>query len=528
MANEHSEMTSINAGQAAAQDVVFIFLGNPSAYDPAPAEVERIDTHAAVVFLAGNFAYKIKRALRLPYLDFGTLEKRRAVCAHELEINRRTAPDIYLDVVPIVRRDDGSLGIGGKGIAVEWAVKMRRFDSEGLFDRLARDCKLPIDMMAPLAAEIAALHAGERARRKVDGLKIIEDVIAMIASALRKAPPLLNEKDVKSFAADMLRELRDSANLLQTRARQGYVRHCHGDLHLQNIVAVDGGPVLFDAIEFDDDIATNDILYDLAFLLMDLWHRGLTSHANAVFNAYLRHEVTGRPLGSLRGLALLPLFLATRAGVRAMVTLDRMHFTSGPAQKAAQSDLEDFFALARAFLRPHPPRLIAVGGLSGTGKSTLAAGLAPGIGAAPGALVVRSDTERKRLAGVGETVRLVGKHYSTAATARVYRSLYAKARVALAAGHSVVLDAVFARPHQRKRAEELARQAGVPFTGLWLEAPDRDLIERVEARTGDASDASASVVRRQLGYKTGEISWTHIDASGCPETVRKRALTLIG
>ena len=517
-------MTGTGAGRTVAQDEVFALLGNPTAYDPVPNKVERIDTHAAVVFLAGDHAYKIKRELRLPYLDFSTLEKRRAVCVHEVEINRRTAPEIYLGVVPIVRRDDGSLAIGGKGNAVEWAVKMRRFDSQGLFDRLARDGKLPIEIMGPLAAEIAALHAGEKARHKVDGLELLESVIRLIATALQKAPPLLIEQDVKSFTAELIGEVRKHAELLQARARQGYVRHCHGDLHLQNIVAIDGTPVLFDAIEFDDDIATNDILYDLAFLLMDLWHRGLTSHANAVFNAYIRNEVTGRPLGSLRGLTLLPLFLATRAGVRAMVTLDRMPFTNASSRKMALGDLESFFSLASTFLHPPIPRLIAVGGLSGTGKSTLAAGLAPGIGAAPGALVVRSDTERKRLAGVGETVRLTGKHYSTVATGSVYRSLYAKARVALAAGHSVVLDAVFARPHQRKRAEEVARVAGVPFTGLWLEAPDCDLIERVEARSGDASDASASVVRRQLTYRTGEISWRHIDASGHPEAVRKRAL----
>jgi hypothetical protein len=499
-------------------------MGKRSSYDPSPEAVKRIDTHAAVVFLAGGYAYKIKRAVRLPYLDFSTLEKRREVCEREVEINRNTAPDIYLGVVPIVRLGDGTLSIGGSGVPVEWAVKMRRFCQADLFDALAGKGALSIELMAPLAATIADMHARSKPVRDMGGVQAMADVVASTTASLMQAPPQLKASKVKDFARALRGTLRAGSTLLDARARKGTVRRCHGDLHLRNIVLIEGQPVLFDAIEFDEAIATVDIFYDLAFLLMDLWHRGLTHHANALFNAYLRAPGTREPLASLRGLALMPLFLAVRASVRAMVTLDRLPFVTGADQREAVGELGEFFELANMFLKPPPPRLIAVGGLSGTGKSTLAAALAPDIGAVPGALVVRSDIERKRLAGAGETMRLGSAHYSAAATGRVYRALYAKARVALAAGHSVILDAVFAKEDQRVRAEEIAREAKVPFTGLWLEAPDRQLIERVETRSSDASDADARVVRRQLGYETGHVSWERVDASGEPHIVKARAV----
>ena len=436
-----------------------------------PETVERIDTHAAVVFLAGKYAFKIKRAVKLPYLDFSTLEKRRAVCEREVQINRRTAPDIYLGVVPIVRTGEGLLAIGGEGEPVEWAVKMRRFDQAELFDRQAHAGTLPLDLMRSLAKEVADLHVGETPIRKFDGADMMKQVIEPLMASLGRDRSVLDEKDVADYAAAVRRELRAQAGLLRDRARQGYVRHCHGDLHLQNIVRIDGEPVLFDAIEFDERIATIDTLYDKAFLLMDLWHRDLRGHANQLLNAYLRHAGRERPIASLRGLALLPLFLSVRASVRAMVGLDRLPFTAKAGIKAARRDVAVYFRLAREFLQPEAPRLIAIGGLSGTGKSTLAAALAPDIGAVPGAVVFRSDIERKRLAGVEETTRLTAAHYSAAATGRVYRALAAKAETALAAGRTVIMDAVFARPDQRQRAEQLARRAGVPFTGLWLEAP---------------------------------------------------------
>lgn len=510
------------------QAQIFTFMGDPASYDPQPARVERVDTHAAVVFLAGDFAYKIKRAVRLPYLDFSTLEKRRAMCEREVEINLKTAPELYLGVVPITRDTCGKLEIDGKGDTVEWAVKMHRFDQAGLFDRLALKGELPLELMPPLAKTIAELHGKARRNRNVSGEKSIGHVVDDVLNALVKGAPPLARGEVENLSTAMRAELRNISALLDRRGREGFIRRCHGDLHLRNIVRVEGEPVLFDAIEFDEEIATVDILYDLAFLLMDLWHRGLKRHANSVFNVYLRQREAGPLLKSLEGLGALPLFLAVRAGVRAMVSLDRLNVVEGAERKAAQAEAREFFDLAQGFLDKPAPRLVAVSGLSGTGKSTLAALLAPKVGPVPGALVVRSDVERKRLAGARETEQLGLEHYTPAATGRVYRALFEKAKAALAAGHTVILDAVFAREDQRERPREIARDTGVPFTGLWLEAPEADLVERVQARKGDASDADASVVRKQLDYDTGEINWNKVDASGAPEAVRKRAAKLLG
>ena len=343
--------------------------------------MKRIDTHAAVIFLAGCFAYKIKRAVRLPYLDFSTLEKRGDFCRREIEINRITAPDIYLGVVPIVRWANDALSIGGDGEPVEWAVKMQRFSQGGLFDVLAGKGELSLELMPPLAATISGMHGKAKTFRGLDGASAMARIIASTTRSLGNAPSLLDAAKVKVHGSALRAALRAGTNLLDERVSKGYVRRCHGDLHLRNIVLIEGQPVLFDAIEFDEKIATVDIFYDLAFLLMDLWHRGLSAHANTLFNAYLRASGTTAPLASLRGLALMPLFLATRADVRAMVTLDRMPFVKGAELRAAKSELKEFFDLANLFLEPPPPRLIAVGGLSGTGKSTLAAVLAPAIGA---------------------------------------------------------------------------------------------------------------------------------------------------
>ncbi len=252
-----------------------------------------------------------------------------------------------------------------------------------------------------------------------------------------------------------------------------------------------GRPTLFDCIEFNDDIAIIDVLYDQAFLLMDLEHRGLRTLANALFNRMVERT------GDIDGLALLPLFLSTRAAVRAKVEA-----SAGKDQSARA-----YFDHAVKAIDPPGPKLVAVGGLSGSGKTTVARKLAPAIGPAPGAVVLRSDVLRKELHGVGETDRLPPDAYTPEMTRRVYAELVDRARRILSAGHGVVVDAVHARPEERKALEDMARELGVPFRGVWLEADPDTLIARVKARTGDASDADEDVVRRQLTYDIGPLSW---------------------
>ncbi|HQS11021.1 MAG TPA: AAA family ATPase [Xanthobacteraceae bacterium] len=504
------------------QNPVFAFLAEPSTHGGAP--VSRIDTHGAAVFLAGDLAYKVKRAVAFPYMDFSTLEKRRAACERELEVNRANAPGIYLGVVPIVRTANGlapgGLALGSAGVPVDYAVKMRRFDEARTLDRLEREAFTPA-LLAALAGAVHAAHArapviGDMADAAAPLARIIEQNAVDFADN----PELFAPDAARALTHATSDALAAVAPLLRTRAAQGYVRRCHGDLHLRNIVLLEGAPVLFDAIEFNDDIAICDVLYDLAFLLMDLWERGLPGAANAVLNRYL----WAGPAEHYAGLAALPLFLSLRAAIRAKVQAAGLAHVPDERQATARGEIAHYFAQARAFLAPAKPLLLAIGGLSGTGKSTLAAALAPGMGRAPGAVILRSDIERKRMAGVGETETLPPHAYTPEATQAVYERMRLRAALALAAGQAVIADAVHARPQEREAIEAVAGTTSADFLGLWLDAPIGTLIARVEQRRGDASDATAEVVRRQADYDLGAMSWHRIEASAGAEGKARAAL----
>jgi predicted kinase len=294
------------------------------------------------------------------------------------------------------------------------------------------------------------------------------------------------------------------------------VRRCHGDLHLNNIVALDNSPVLFDALEFDEKLATIDILYDLAFLLMDLDSRGLKATVNRVFNRYV---VLSNDPACISGIATLPLFLSCRAAIRAMVAITRYR---GKADSQTLQEINRYFELAGSYLRKQAPRLICVGGLSGSGKTTVARSLAPHADTAPGALHLRSDVERKLMFGVAETKRLGPAAYSRDVSKRVYQRLVRKAKLALLAGNSVVVDAVFSEFFTREQMEQLGARLGVRFDGIWLTAGEDRLVERVANRRGDASDATVEVVRQQLEKQSEIHGWHLVNSEGSPEDVLEK------
>ena len=504
------------------QSEVVEFLQSPDAHGGAP--VERVDTHTAVVFLAGSRALKLKRAVRFDYVDFSTADRRHSACEAELRVNRRTAPAIYRSVLPVTRAAGGALALGGDGTPIDWVVEMARFDQDELLDRLAAAGRLDLALMRPLADAIAAFHRDARPRPDHGGAAGLRWVIDGNATGFGdEGRGILDVDRAADVTARAGAELERQTERLERRRRDGCVRECHGDLHLRNIVRIDGRPVLFDAIEFNDDISCIDTLYDIAFLLMDLWRRRLPAHANAVFNGY----VAGRD--EIADLALLPLLLSCRAAVRAKTSASAARVQEdGAARRRSEETSREYLAMAGELLRPPAPRLVAIGGLSGTGKSTLALRLAPALGAAPGALVLRSDEIRKSLCGAGRLDPLGPGGYDQAVTARVYRTLIGRAAAGVAAGRAVIADAVFRRQQDRAAIEQVAAGAGVPFDGLWLTAPGDVLTRRVAARTGDPSDATADIVRWQLAQPIGDLTWSRIDASDAPERVADEATLLLG
>jgi aminoglycoside phosphotransferase family enzyme/predicted kinase len=485
--------------------------------------VQHFETHAAHVFLTGDIALKLKKAIRLPYLDYSTLARRKEALDRELKINRAYAPDLYLDVRPIIRSPSGELGIGGRGTTIDWVLRMKRFPVDSLLSDWVKRGDLDDRLSLSLAAVVADAHA-RAAARDWDGVGIMAALEQQLFQAFRAEAALFGHDKVNRFCVLYADRFHHAKALLAARAKAGLVRRCHGDLHCGNIVIIDDRPVLFDAIEFSERIATCDVLYDLAFLLMDLLHSDQRRAASLLLNRYFELRREEESLGAL---SLMPLFLSTRAGVRAIVAFDRAEEMEGSTAEQAHYEAQNYFEVALGFLTPAPPRLIAIGGLSGTGKSTLGRSLCPALQPAPGAIHIRSDIERKTLFRAVETDRLGPDCYTEEASRQVYDAMFTRADEALAAGYSVVLDAVFSTERERAGAERIAAGQHVPFQGVWLEAAPETLKKRVSARKGDASDATAEVVERQLAYDLGDVSWTHVNASNCPQTTLERAMRVV-
>jgi uncharacterized protein len=489
------------------QREVIAFLADGASYGMPGATVERIATHCSMIFLVGERAYKLKRAVLFSYLDYSTVARRERFCRAELALNRRTAPEIYL-ALRVVTREPQGLTFDGGGPVLDWVVEMRRFGADALFEQMAEAGRLDAGLMRELADAIAAFHDAAEVTPTQGGAAALDTTLIENDRNLRLAAPPLDDTAIGALRDAARARLAQVTPLLDARRGRGRVRRCHGDLHLGNVCLFDGRPTLFDCIEFNDAFSCIDTLYDIAFLLMDLAERGLGGLANLVFNRYLERS------GDSGGLAALPLFLSARAGVRAHVLGARMRAESGEKAAATTAQARAYLAFATAVLREHPPRLIAVGGLSGSGKSTVAQALAANLPPTPGARIVRSDTLRKRLMQVAPETRLPRESYSLAAAQAVYAASRAEAASVLAAGYSAILDAAFLRADERQQAAAVARQAGVPFTGLWLQAPAKTLASRLDNRHGDASDADRAVLEQQLGFDIGSLDWHVVDASG--------------
>ncbi len=469
-----------------------------------------IETHISAVFVGTDDAYKLKKAVTLPFVDHGTLNARERFCRRELALNRPNAPGIYRDIVPVTRGADGALRLGGAGEPVEWVLRMAPVPPGDFLDVLAAQGGLTPALLDALADTVFALLRDAPVVAGVDSVARMGVVLDGNIAGCRDAG--LDPARVAAIEAAMRARLDAIAPLLRERAASGCVRRCHGDLHLGNLCLWEGRPVAFDALEFDEALASVDVGYELAFLLMDLDVRAVRSaegrealsreSAGLAFSREAANRVMNRVLGRNGDVGLLgalPFWMAQRALVRAKL------------EPARGRDGMPYLDAAGRFLETIPPRLVAIGGLQGTGKTWLARRLAPHLGAAPGALHLRSDMLRKRRAGVAPEERLPDSAYAESESRAVHAALFAEARAALAAGHSVVLDAVFLDPAMRDAARASAGDA--PFAGFWLQAPIETLRGRVAARQGDASDATVEVLDRAARTDPGMLDWQRLDAS---------------
>ncbi len=470
---------------------------------------DRIDTHISVVFLTADRAYKLKKAQKTSYLDFRTLEDRRTVCEREIELNRRTAPAIYLGTVPVTQDTDGALRIGGDGEALEWLVEMVRFDPDATFDRLAAAGALSSELFIGLADEIAAMH---RTAKPLDDPALASSMDGVIEENETELSARIGHPFDAAAVEQLIARHREIdaalSGLFEDRVADGMFRVCHGDLHLRNICLFDGRPTIFDALEFNDAFTRIDVLYDIAFLLMDMIHAGLVAEANAVFNRYLYR------MDDVSGLRALPYYLSSRAAIRAHVTAKMAEGQRDEAKRTETlGDAAAYLAQALDSLEEPPPAMIAIGGYSGTGKSTVAYRLAPYVGGEPGAVVLGSDLLRKRRFDVEPAETLPQNAYEPEVSQDVYSEMIQDGRRVVREGRSAILDATFLHPDSRARAESAARMAGVPFFGIWLSGDPDELVRRVDARIKGASDATSAVLRRQLADGHGETDWIEIDAT---------------
>ena len=482
---------------------------SPEAFGHPTGTVEWIETHISWLLLAGDFVYKFKKPLKLDFLDFSTPALRRGACEEELRINRRTAPALYLGLVALTGTAH-SLQLQPAEAApadAEPAVRMRRFAQEALLSHLLEQQRLLPSHIDALAQQVAQFHASAAVATAEQGWGTAQAVVAPVQDCLAALQPLLAQ-----WVPDMGPALRRLAQwcaaqgtalgpVFAQRLQSGRVRECHGDLHLANLVLIDGQPQLFDAIEFNPALRWIDCVADIAFLAMDLEARGRTDLAWSFLNAWLEHT------GDYAGLQVLQYYRVYRALVRARVAGLRLAQVEGEVGGAGVGDkraaslreVRRYLALALRFTEPRTVELWLAHGFSGAGKSTQSQALI----AERGVVRVRADVERKRLFGLApqaSSAAVRGGIYTAAASQRTHEALAQAARWALGAGHTVLVDATFLNPAMRQRFMALATQAQVPCRILSFEAPLAVLRERVRSRQlagGDASEASVQVLESQ-------------------------------
>ncbi len=471
-------------------------LSEASAYEHEITRVSIVETHISWVLLTGKYAYKIKKPVNFGFLDFSTLEKRRFFCHEELRLNRRLAQDIYLDVVPITGTLDNPK-MGGTGEAIEYAVKMIQFPAGLTLSELAECGRLDSDEIDQITGIIAGFHETVAKADEASPYGTSECIRHWFVENFHHIRPLLIEEkhrlQLQAIQTWGDHEWDSKAGLMQLRKQQGYVRECHGDLHLSNMTLINGKVTLFDCIEFNPKLRWIDVISEVAFLVIDILNFGYDCYAYRLLNQYLQRT------GDYHGMALLRYYLVYRALVCAKVLLLRDAQQRNDAAVSDQASLKyaAFANLAERFTKTGQGALIITHGYSGSGKSTIAAQLAENIGA----LQIRSDIERKRLFGYQAQEHsgssLDNGLYTQEAGQKTYQRLADCAKVVLEAGFSAIIDAAFLKAWQRDLFRQLATERGVKFFIVDFQASDEELSRRLRQRQYDASEATIAVLQHQ-------------------------------
>ena len=495
------------------------FLQQPQTYGlPSDAKIETIETHASWIFLVGDRVYKLKKAIKLTYLDFSTLDLRTHAVNREFSLNQKFSPDLYLGMAGVYSRPNSDYSLHPLRVVdqrsddtlVEPLVVMRRFPQNAQLDRIVASKNMTTALAEQLGV-MAALVIENAEERKSDWGRQFRSVISNSFQDLEHLPENLGGRHVRQLRDRILETVSVNSSDIAEASGIGRVRRCHGDLHLGNIYVSDNKAFPFDALEFDENLATIDVLYELAFLLMDLIQN------DEIQSALRVQTVCVSRCALWQGVHLLPLYCAVRSLIRAIVTADlnRQHQSDILEDKAHR-----YIKTAEKLLEPTSPRLICIGGLSGTGKTTQAFHLAEQL--FPLSMVIRSDMIRKISSGVDIFEKLPAASYTPEASALVYEKMLQDAETILHKGTPVVLDAVFNHPEEQRVAEKLARDLNIPFHGFWLELPLGERIDRISERELDASDADKAVAEIQEKYDRPNSSWETISARGTPQQVGRR------
>lgn len=486
-------------------------LMNPSVYPSAwhVSSVELLQSHIALLFMAGDYVLKLKRAVLLPNVDFSTPQKRRVACVREMRRSTVYAPHLIIGVRSVRRLPDGQIVLGGQmGVEIDSVLVMHRLKKSEILGLNLPGADFDRFEVMDLAEQLADLHCKAKTFRTKWSYADIQNVIKGIAVSLSDFTTFIPAQSLQELTQKSLQFLERQAPLIALRQKGGYVRKCHGELLLSNIARDNGKYLFFSPIEYNETFDCIDTLYDLAYLLMDFERRGLRRLANILFNHYLAYT------NDTSGYPLLPLYQSMRAASRAVICARKSLIVTDKEKEEAQKSAQRYFNLALHFLGLNKPALIACGGFSGSGKSRVARELGGLLNPAPGAVILRDDVVKKQMAGCPLNEKL-SKSYQTAAFEQVvYDVLRQQAQAALSVGSIVIIDALFHNENERIKVKNLAQKLSVPFVGLWIEAPIEVRLSRVKNRKRNPSDIrNSEQLEEQLLTQIGVVDWDCINTN---------------